>query len=71
MTYYTDPAGVWDAGTNNWIPDLAPCTSGQPCPAATIGAITGNLLRLFGSGPAGDTDPSVPNWQTFYPHGSS
>ncbi|MGH3844836.1 MAG: N,N-dimethylformamidase beta subunit family domain-containing protein [Pseudonocardiaceae bacterium] len=73
MTYYTGPdghAGVWDAGTNNWIPDLTPCTSGQPCPASIISAITANLLRLFGSGPAGTTHPSIPNWQTFYPHGS-
>lgn len=74
MTYYTDPdthAGVWDSGTNNWIPDLTPCTTGKPCPEAIISAITGNLLRLFGSGPAGTTQPSVPNWQTFYPTASA
>jgi hypothetical protein len=73
MTYYTDPdghAGVWDSGTNNWIPDLTPCASGQPCPAPTISAITGNLLRVFGSGPAGTTHPSISNWQALYPHGS-
>jgi hypothetical protein len=64
MTYYTDPhghAGVWDSGTNNWIPDLSPCTGNQPCPATIIGDITGNLLRVFGSGPAGTTHPSHPS----------
>jgi hypothetical protein len=70
MTYYTDPtghAGVWDSGTNNWIPALSPCTSDQPCPAQTLGAITGNLLRVFGQGPAADTHPSTPNWTHLYP----
>lgn len=62
-------AGVWDSGTNNWIPDLTSCTSSQPCPASTISAITGNLLRLFGAGPAGTTYPSISTWQTVYPHG--
>jgi hypothetical protein len=73
MAYYTDPdshAGVWDSGTNNWIPNLTPCTTGQPCPASTISAITANLLRLFGSGPAGITHPSIPNWQNLSPHGT-
>lgn len=70
MTYYTDPhgqGGVWDSGTNNWITDLTPCEAGQSCPADMIGAITGNLLKLFGQGPAGRTQPSQPNWQRFYP----
>lgn len=70
MTYYTDPtghAGVWDSGTNNWIPALSPCTSDHPCPAQTIGAITSNLLRAFGQGPAADTHPSTPNWPQLYP----
>jgi hypothetical protein len=51
-------------------PDLTACTSDQPCPASTISAITGNLLRWFGSGPAGSTQPSISNWQTFYPYGA-
>ncbi|MFC7755135.1 N,N-dimethylformamidase beta subunit family domain-containing protein [Tsukamurella soli] len=54
MTYYTDPEGhaaVWDSGTNNWIPDLALCAAGTVCPAPVIGRITGNLLRVLGSGP--------------------
>lgn len=70
MTYYTDPtgrAGVWDSGTNNWIPALSPCISNQPCPTQTLSAITGNLLRVFGEGPAANTHPSTPNWAHLYP----
>jgi len=74
MTYYTDPttkAGVFDAGDNVWVNDLAPCaTPITSCAAATIDAITGNLLWLFGQGPAGAVIPSVPNWQTITPAGS-
>lgn len=71
MTYYTDPhgqGGVWDSGTNDWIPDLTPCPAGRPCPADVVGAITGNLLKVFGQGPAGMTQPSQPNWQHFAPN---
>ncbi len=70
MTYYTDPeshAGVWDSGTNAWIPDLNPCAADRACPAEVIGRITGNLLQALGSGPAGLTHPSEPNWQLMYP----
>ncbi|HEX6405494.1 MAG TPA: N,N-dimethylformamidase beta subunit family domain-containing protein [Pseudonocardiaceae bacterium] len=70
MTYYTDPqshAGVWDSGTNAWIPDLTPCPGDRPCPAAMIGRITGNLLQAVGAGPAGIAHPSEPNWQSVYP----
>ncbi|MGH3627545.1 MAG: N,N-dimethylformamidase beta subunit family domain-containing protein, partial [Sciscionella sp.] len=69
MTYYTDPkskAGVWDSGTNNWIPDLTACPAGTSCPAPVIGTITGNLLRALGRGPAGQHHPSTPNWHTLY-----
>lgn len=69
MTYYTDPeshAGVWDSGTNHWIPALAPCPPGKPCPAATVGRITGNLLRAFGTGPSGEAHPSHGNTQGLY-----
>jgi hypothetical protein len=69
MTYYTDPAGqagVWDSGTNNWIPALGPCPAHGRCPARVVGLITANLLRVFGQGPAGLTHPSVPNWQHLY-----
>jgi hypothetical protein len=69
MTYWTDPvsrAGVWDSGTNNWIPALRPCPPGTVCPAPTVGAITGNLLAVLGAGPAGATHPSVPNAAATY-----
>jgi hypothetical protein len=68
-TYYTDPtshAGVFDTGTNNWIPSMVPCAPSTPsCPAATLRRVTGNLLRLFGQGPAGLRQPSQPNWQGY------
>jgi hypothetical protein len=70
MTYYTDPeshAGVWDSGTNAWIPDLNPCPDDRACPVGVIGRITGNLLQTLGSGPAGIAHPSEPNWQPLYP----
>jgi hypothetical protein len=69
MTYYTDPVGrggVWDSGTNNWIPALTPCPPGTTCPAPTVGAITGNLLAVFGAGPAGATHPSTGNAASVY-----
>ncbi len=70
MTYYSDPAsnaGVWDSGTGNWIPSLAHCDGPAPCPTGAVDAMTGNLLKLFGSGPAGRTQPSRANWRDFYP----
>jgi N,N-dimethylformamidase beta subunit-like, C-terminal len=71
MTYYTDPAskaGMFDSGTNNWIPALEQCpASAAGCPVSSVGRITGNLFRVFGQGPAGATQPSVPNWQRIYP----
>jgi hypothetical protein len=69
MTYYTDAstgAGVLDAGTNNWIPALADrsgCYPGGICESAMVQRITGNILKLFGQGPAARIQPSVPNWQ--------
>jgi len=74
MTYYTDPtggAGVVDTGDNNWINALTPCASTVPnCPAGMVATITGNVLWLFGQGPAGHIIPSVPNWRTITPAGS-
>jgi hypothetical protein len=74
MTYYTDPAtkaGVLDTGTVNWIYSMSSCKATAPgCPAAQVEAITGNILWLFGQGPAGLTTPSVANWQTIVPAGS-
>ena len=50
---------------------MAPCPGNvSDCPAPTIQKMTGNLLRLFGQGPAGDRIPSKANWQTVQPVGS-
>jgi hypothetical protein len=74
MTYYTVPAskaGVFDSGTVNWITTLSECPLSQAtCPTRLTRAITANLLRVFGQGPAGRTEPSVPNWKTLSPSGS-
>jgi len=73
-TYVTNPAshaGVFETGTNNWIPALAPCpadTTGCPAPLLTL--MTRNILQLFGEGPTGLTQPSVANWQRYYAPGS-
>jgi hypothetical protein len=61
ITYYSDSAsgaGVFDTGTVAWIPDLGSSTALQQ--------MTGNLLHLFGQGPAGRISPSVPNWADIY-----
>jgi hypothetical protein len=71
MTYYTNPAsgsGILDTGTNNWISalgyDRSGCgRAGQVCARAVLRQITGNILRVLGEGPAGRTEPSVPNWR--------
>jgi hypothetical protein len=74
MTYYTDPksgAGVFDSGTVNWITTLNECPMTQKsCPSKLTSKITGNLLHLFGQGPAGISEPSVANWQRVRPTGS-
>jgi hypothetical protein len=68
MTYYTSPqagAGVLDTGTNNWIPALDNYSGCHPdgiCEATVVRRMTGNILKLFGQGPAARTAPSVPNW---------
>ncbi|MGH9105448.1 MAG: N,N-dimethylformamidase beta subunit family domain-containing protein [Acidimicrobiales bacterium] len=72
MTYYTDRksgGGVFDSGTVNWLTALATCTRAA-CPATKLGRITGNLLSVFGRGPAGRSHPSVPNWRSVTPPGS-
>jgi hypothetical protein len=69
MTYYTNAAagaGVLDTGTNNWIPALdgrSGCRPGGICEATMIQRITGNILRLFGQGPAARLQPSQANWR--------
>lgn len=74
MTYYTDPiskAGIFDSGTVNWITTLTECPLAQAsCPSGLTQRITGNLLRLFGQGPAGRREPSVANWKSVTPSGS-
>jgi hypothetical protein len=74
MTYYTDPtseAGVFDSGTVNWITTLNECPVTQKsCPSKLTSEITGNLLHLFGQGPAGRTEPSVADWRGVKPSGS-
>jgi len=74
MTYYTDPtskAGIFESGTVSWISRLSICEpSPGPCPARDVAKMTGNLLHLFGTGPAGDVRPSVGNWEQVTPPGS-
>ncbi len=68
-TYYTLPtshAGVFSSGTVGWIPSLQDCDPAQTCPARAMQVITGNLLRVFGAGPVGLTNPSVANTSKFY-----
>jgi len=69
-TYYTMPnggAGVFESGANSWIPALATCpASDVSCPAPMLRRLTGNILRVFGDGPVGRTEPSVANWQDYY-----
>ena len=72
MTYYTNRAsggGVFDSGTVNWLTALVACSS-KACPGPDISRITGNLLSVFGRGPAGRLHPSVANWQSVTPGGS-
>jgi hypothetical protein len=70
MTYYTwanGGGGVLATGTIGWIPALAACPGpSATCPARIVQAVTGNILRLFGQGPAGKYHPSVANWQKYY-----
>jgi hypothetical protein len=64
MTYYTVPAGgagVFDSGTNAWVPSLSPNPNVIP-----VVVMTGNLLRVFGQGPAAVSQASIPNWAQFY-----
>jgi hypothetical protein len=74
FTYYTSPtsrAGVLDTGDTTFITDLTPCaTPAATCPQPTLTRIVGNILRLFGQGPAGDHQPSVANWSSISPSGS-
>jgi hypothetical protein len=73
MTYYADPVsqgGVFDSGTVNWIFSMSPCAQGTSCPASIVDTMTGNLLWLFGQGPAGKLVRPVPNKGSITPPGS-
>jgi len=73
MTYYTNPAsraGIFDSGAVSWISALSPCHAPGPCPATAVTQMTGNLLWLFGQGPAGRIIAPNGNWRTVTPHGS-
>jgi hypothetical protein len=74
-TYYTWPgshAGVFSSGTVGWIPSLQGCAVGPGCPshlmqeARVMQEVTGNLLRVFGAGPAGLRYPAAGNTQQYY-----
>jgi hypothetical protein len=82
MTYYAQPraGGVFATGTNWWVNKLSAnvgrVSSGVvfdaiPEVTGTLTRITTNVLEVFGSGPAGKLRPSVANWKTYYPSGSS
>ncbi|HYA44813.1 MAG TPA: N,N-dimethylformamidase beta subunit family domain-containing protein, partial [Acidimicrobiales bacterium] len=70
MTYYTwdnGGGGVLATGTIGWIPALEACRGVPPwCPSQVVRAVTGNILRLFGEGPASRSHPSVANWRRYY-----
>ena len=74
MTYYTDPkggGGVIDTGTVNWIYSLFHSAPGlATCQSATVQAITTNILRVFGRGPAAARHPSKPDGLAVQPPGS-
>jgi len=82
VTYYAQPGagGVFATGTNWWVNKLSAnvgrVSSGVvfnaiPEVTGTLTRITTNVLEVLGSGPAGKLKPSVPNWLTFYPPGST
>ena len=73
MTYYTDPntgSGVIDTGNNNWINAMGTCPRHGACAATVLQKITGNLLWLFGQGPAAHLAPSRSNLGSIRPAGS-
>lgn len=70
MTYFTFPhggAGVIDTGNNNWINAMGVGTARV---RAALDRITGNILWLFGQGPAGRLRPSRSNLASITPAGS-
>lgn len=70
MTYFTFPnggAGIIDTGNNNWINAMG---VGAAAVRAALDRITGNILWLFGQGPAGRLRPSRSNLGSVSPPGS-
>jgi hypothetical protein len=63
MAYYTAPsgAGVFSTGTIVWITKLTPPGPGSPNDPVVV-QVMKNVLAAFGTGPAGGTHPSVPNY---------
>jgi hypothetical protein len=61
-TYYTaqSGAGVFTAGTINWIANIDPHCEPDGCAGRVLGLVTENLLAAFGAGPAGLVHPSDP-----------
>jgi hypothetical protein len=73
MTYYTNArtgSGVVDTGNNNWINAMDLCAPRVGCPGPALQKITGNLLWLFGQGPAARLRPSRSNLASVQPAGS-
>ena len=74
FVYFTNPtshAGTIDTGNNVWIGDLASCSPGYTtCSTAAVTTITNNILRAFGAGPAGLSEPATSNVTTISPPGS-
>ena len=72
--------GVFASGTNWWVNKLSAnagrVSSGVvfdaiPEVTGALTRITTNVLEVLGSGPGGKLRPSGPNWETFYPLGST
>ena len=64
-------ARQWGRGTGDGHDRLDPGSLGlhradAVVPLRVVQAVTGNILRLFGKGPAGKYHPSVANWQQYY-----
>lgn len=59
-SYYTTPsgAGVWQSGTNGWIPAIGVCSQGDVCASRLVQIMTLNVLAELGRGPLGRRFPS-------------
>ncbi|KJE75741.1 N,N-dimethylformamidase beta subunit family domain-containing protein [Ferrimicrobium acidiphilum] len=67
VTNSSSKAGIFESGTNNWIAAMLNCAPGTTsCPSHLVRLMTGNILKLFGNGPTGLTQPSIANWSKFY-----